>query len=147
MYSMKEVSSSVFQMMTFPHNGKIITIDQITHYEPNHYANMDNVLPLFCTILDAYSLIVIGPIIFKDPSLLGAYHGAPPLRHPSTQVCVLYSNGTNTGDTIPPTEASPHIKVPLVDKTLPWEFLENPTAPLILDSLHLQGKIPVWETI
>jgi hypothetical protein len=78
MYAMKAVASSMFRTMMFPHNGKIITIDQLTHYEPNHSANIDNILPLVCTSSDAYSVIDMGPRIFKDPSLLGAYHGAPP---------------------------------------------------------------------
>jgi hypothetical protein len=140
MYAMNAVSSSMFQTMMFPHNGKIITTDQIKHYEPNHSANIDNVLPLVRTSSDAYSLIDMGPIIFKYPSLLGEYHGAPPLIHPSTKVCVVYSNGTNNGDTIPPTEASPHLDVPLVEEILPQEFLENPSAPLIPDFPPPGGK-------
>jgi hypothetical protein len=96
MYAMKAVASSVFRMMMFPHNGKIVTINQLTHYEPNHSANIDNILPLVRTSSDDFSVIDMGPGIFKDPSLLGAYHGAPPLLHPSisTQVCVVSSNGT-----------------------------------------------------
>jgi hypothetical protein len=76
------VGSSVFRSMMFLHNRKIVTIDQITHYEPNHSTNIDNILPLVCTSFDAYSLIDMGPRIFKHPSLLGAYHGA--------YKCVLY---------------------------------------------------------
>jgi hypothetical protein len=147
MYAMKEVASSVFRMMMFPHNGKIITIDQVSHYEPNHSSNIDNILPLVCTSSDAYPLMDMGPRIFKDPSLLGAYHGAPPLIHPSTQVCVISSNGTETGDTIPPTEASPPLDVPPVEEILPQELPENPMTPLIPDFTLPQGKIPVWETI
>jgi hypothetical protein len=79
MYAMKAVASSVFQTMMFPHNGKIMTIDQVSHYEPNPSANLDNILPLIHTNQDAYPLIQMGPGIFKDPSLLGMYHGAPPL--------------------------------------------------------------------
>jgi hypothetical protein len=108
---MKVVSSSVFRMMMLPHNGKIVTIDQLTHYEPNHSANIDNILPLIHTSSDAFSFIDMGPGIFKDPSLLGAYHGAPPLLHPSAQVCVVSSNGTDTGDNTPPKEASTHIEI------------------------------------
>jgi hypothetical protein len=119
MYAMKALSSFVFQMMMFPHNRKIITIDQITHYEPNHSANINKILPLDRTSSDAYSLIDMGPGIFKDPSLLGAYHGAPPLLHPLAQVCVVSSNGTDIGDTIPPTKASPHLDVPPVEELLP----------------------------
>jgi hypothetical protein len=83
MYDMKVVASFLFRTMMFPHNGKIVTIDQLTHYEPNHSANIDNILPLVYTSSDAFSVIDMGPRIFKDPSLLGAYHGAPPLLHPS----------------------------------------------------------------
>jgi hypothetical protein len=119
MYAMKVIASFVFQTMMFPHNGKIVTIDQITHYEPNHSANIDNILPLVRTSSNAYSLIDMGPVIFKDPSLMGAYHGAPPLLHPSAQVCVVSSNGTDIRDTIPPTEASPHLDVPPIEELLP----------------------------
>jgi hypothetical protein len=89
--------------MMFPHNKKIITIDQVSHYEPNHSSNIDNILPLVHTSFDAYPLMDMGLGIFKDPSLLGAYHRAPSLIHPSTQMCGISSNGTETGDTIPPT--------------------------------------------
>jgi hypothetical protein len=139
---MKAVASYVFQTMMFPHNGKIITIDQLTHYEPNHSANIDNILPLVHIISDAYSIIYMGPKIFKDPSLLGSYHGSPPLLHPSTQVCVESSNGKNIRDNTPPIDASPHIKVQSVGEILPQEFPENPTAPLIPDYAPPLGENP-----
>ena len=147
MYTMKEVASSVFRMMMFPHNGKIITIDQVSHYEPNHSSNIDNILPLVHTNSDAYPLVEMGPKIFRDPSLLGIYHGAPPLIHPSSQVCLISSNETNNGDTIPPTEASPPLNVPLVEEIIPWELSENPMTTLIPNFTLHQGKILVWETI
>jgi hypothetical protein len=147
MYSIKAVASSVFRTMMFTHNKKIITIDQISHYEPNRSTNIDNILPLVFTSSNAYSLIDMGPKIFKDPSLLGFYHGTPPLIHPSTQVCVIYSNGTDIGDTIPSTEASPHLNVPLFEEIIPQGLPENYTTPLMLDFPLPQGKIPVWEII
>jgi hypothetical protein len=121
MYSMKAVSSSVFCTMIFHHNGKIITIEQLTHYEPNYSANINKIIPLVCTSLDSFSVIDIGPGIFKDPSLLGIYHGAPPLLKPSisAQVCVVSSNGTNIRGNNPLIEAPPHIEIPLVDEILP----------------------------
>jgi hypothetical protein len=46
---MKVVSSFVFRTMMFLHNGKILTIDQLTHYEPNHSTNIDNIVgPWLC---------------------------------------------------------------------------------------------------
>jgi hypothetical protein len=73
----------------------------------------------------------MGLEIFKDPSLLGTYHGAPPHIYPSTQVCVISSNGTSIGDTIPPTEASSLLDVPLVAEILPQESPENSPTPLV----------------
>jgi hypothetical protein len=133
MYAMKVEASSVLRMMMFPHNGKIVTINQLTHYKANHSANIDNILPLVYTNLYASSIIDMCPRIFKDPSLLGAYHGAPPLLHPSAQVCGMSSNGKNIRDITLPTKAPPHIEVPPFEEPLPEEFLENITPPLILD--------------
>jgi hypothetical protein len=101
MYAMKAVASSIFQTMMFPHNGKIVTIDQVSHYEPNPSANLDNILPLIHTNPDAYPLVEMGSGIFKDPSLLGTYHGAPPLLPPN-QVCVVSYNRTHMEDALPP---------------------------------------------
>jgi hypothetical protein len=75
----------------------------------------------------------MGPNIFKDPSLLGAYHGAAPLLHPSTQFCVVYSNETDIGANTPPIEVPPHIEVPPVEELLPQKLPENPAAALIPD--------------
>jgi hypothetical protein len=147
MYAMKAVASFVFQTMMFPHNGKIITIDQVSHYEPNPSTNIDNILPLIHTSPDTYSLIEMGPRIFKDPSLLGTYHGAPPLLHPSNQVCTVSSNGTNTEDTLPLREASIISDVPLVAELPPHEPPTNSVTPPIHDSTSPQGHIPVWETV
>jgi hypothetical protein len=132
MYATKAVASSVFRTMMFPHNGKIVTIDQVSHYEPNPSANIDNILYLIHISHDAYPLVETGPGIFKDPSLLGTYHGAPPLLHPSNQVCVISSNGTHTEDTLPPTSTSIIPNIPLVTEPpssrTSWELID-PTSP------------------
>jgi hypothetical protein len=96
MYAMKAVASSIFRTIMFPHNGKIVTIDQLTHYEPNPSASLDNILPLIHTNQDVHPFIEMGPGMFKDPSLLGTYHGAPPLLPPH-QVCGVSSQNTLTG--------------------------------------------------
>jgi hypothetical protein len=131
----------------FPHNRKIITIDQVSHYEPNPSSNIDNILPFVHTNPDAYPLIEMGPRIFKDPSLLGTYHGAPPLIHPSAQVCVISTKGMTTEDTLPPTEASFIPDVPLVTELLPQESPGTCSALPIPDLPLPQGHIPVWETV
>jgi hypothetical protein len=112
---MKAAASSMFQTMMVPHNEKIITIEQVSHYEPNHSSKIDNMLPLVCTSSDTSPLIDMGPIIFKYPSLIGTYHGAPPLIHLSTNVCVISFYGMETRDTIPPIEPFPLPEIPLIE--------------------------------
>jgi hypothetical protein len=147
MYAMKEVASSVFRTMMFPHNGKIITIDQVSHYEPNSSANINNILPLIHTSQDAYPLIEMGPEIFKDPSLLGTCNGAPSLLHPSNQVCIVSSNKTSIEDTLPPREASIIYDVPLVAELPPHKPPANSSTPPVHNFTSPQGHIPVWETV
>jgi hypothetical protein len=136
MYSMKAITSSMFRTMMFLHNRKITTIDQVSHYEPNPSSNIDNILPFVHTNLDAYPLFEMGPDIFKDPSLLGTYHGTPPLLHPLAQVCVVSTKGMTTPDTHPPTKASFIPNIPLVAELLPQKsprmcsILPIPDLPL-----------------
>jgi hypothetical protein len=133
--------------MMFPHNGKIITIDQVSHYEPNPSTNIDNIIPYVHTNLEAYPLIEMRPEIFKDPSLLGTYHGAPPLINPSNQVCVVSSKGTDIGVTLPPNVTSLISDIPLAAEVLPQESPANSSTSLVHDFTSPQGHIPIWETV
>jgi hypothetical protein len=146
MYAMKAVASSVFWTIMFPHNGNIVAIDQVSHYEPNPSANLDNILPLIHTNKDTYPLIEMGPGIFNDPSLLGTYHGAPPLLPPN-QVCVISSNGTHTEDAHPPQEASVIPDISIVAEPLPQEPPAHSSTPTVHESTSPQGKNPIWETV
>ena len=33
MYAMRVVESTVFHLMVFPHDGKIVTVDQLTYHD------------------------------------------------------------------------------------------------------------------
>jgi hypothetical protein len=146
MYAMKAVASSVFRTIMFPHNGKIVTIDQVTHYEPNPSTSLDNILPFIHTNQDVYPLVEMGPGIFKDPSLLGTYHGAPPLLPPS-QVCVVSTKNKLQENTHPPQEASLIPDVSPVTAPLPQEPPANSSTPAVHESTPLQGPNPIWETV
>jgi hypothetical protein len=130
----------------FPHNGNIVTIVQVSHYEPNPSSNLDNIIPLIHTNKDAYPLVEMGPRIFKDPSLLGTYHGAPPLLPPN-QVCIISSNGTHTEDARPPQEASVIPDVSTVVEPLPQEPPVHSLTPTVQESTSPQGPSPIWETV
>ena len=45
MYAIKMVFSSGFQVMLFPQNENIITLDHLTFYDPKPQSNPDNFLP------------------------------------------------------------------------------------------------------
>jgi hypothetical protein len=146
MYAMKAVASSIFRTIMFPHNGKIVTIDQVTHYEPNPSASLDNMLPLIHANQDIYPLIEMGPGIFKDPALLGTYHGAPPLLPPN-QVCGVSSQKTHQEDTHPPQEASVIPDVSPVAAPLSQESPANSSTPTVHESTPHQGPNSLWETV
>jgi hypothetical protein len=92
MYAMKAVASSVFQTMMFPHNGKIVTIDQVSHYEPNPSSNLDNILPLIHTNQDAYPLSRNGSWDFQRSILVRDIPWSTTTPSSSNQVCVISSN-------------------------------------------------------
>jgi len=78
MYPMKAITLSMFHLMMFPHEGKVVTIDQLTYYEPRSPENLDNVLPNLLGKASVSTYVNIRPDIFKDSSLLGTYASPPP---------------------------------------------------------------------
>ena len=88
----------------------------------------------------------MGPGIFNDPSLLGTYHGAPPLLPPS-QVCVVSTKNKLQKNTHPPQEASLIPDVSPVATQLPQEPPANSSTPAVHESTPLQGPNPIWDTV
>lgn len=52
MYAMKVVASSVLRTMMFPHQRKVVTVDQLTHYEPLPNENPENVITTVSLVLN-----------------------------------------------------------------------------------------------
>ena len=50
MYAMQAVVSTVFRLMMFPHEGKIVTVDQLTYHDPQGLTTPANVIPTITTI-------------------------------------------------------------------------------------------------
>ena len=46
MYSMNAVAPSLLHIMMFPFNGNIITLDQLSYYDPNATTNLENIPPI-----------------------------------------------------------------------------------------------------
>ena len=70
MYTRKAVSSLVYNIMIFPHNGKIVTLDQLKKYNMHTNTNTNNVLPsIGSTTYPQY--VEIGLVNYKYFDLLG----------------------------------------------------------------------------
>ena len=50
MYAMRAVASTFFHLMMFPHEGKIVTIDQLTYHDPQGLTTPANIIPMINTI-------------------------------------------------------------------------------------------------
>jgi len=75
MYAMKKaVASLVFCTMMFPYEGKVVTIEQLTYYEPRATTNLEKVCPTIgASQQTTPSYTELGPGVYKDSTLLGAY--------------------------------------------------------------------------
>lgn len=45
-YTMKFGTYTMFHLMMFPHNGKVVMLDQINYHDPKLTVNPDNALPV-----------------------------------------------------------------------------------------------------
>lgn len=68
---MKVVDSSIFHVVCFPHQGNIITIDQLDYFTPDLQTNSTTNVPFVGDSPGGYSSVDVG--LFKDSSLLGTF--------------------------------------------------------------------------
>ena len=92
---MRAFASTIYRLVRFPHQGKIVSIDQLDYCTPNvHFDTAANV-PLVSNSHQVPELIGAG--LFKDPYLMGVF--LPPI--PDTIVIpinMISSVGTHMGD-------------------------------------------------
>ena len=91
MYAMREVTSIVFHLMMFPHEGKIVIVDQLTYHDPQGLTAPTNIIPTITTIepprttthanvvpaintmvdnTPSYPLLNVGPGLFVNPTMM-----------------------------------------------------------------------------
>ena len=91
---MHAVSSTVYRLVHFPHQGKIVSIDQLDYYSPNvRFDAATNVL-----WVNSHAVLeLIGAGLFKDPCLMGVF---PPLFPDAfvAPINMISSVGTFVGD-------------------------------------------------
>ena len=93
-YPMRVVASTVYWLVHFPHQGKIISIDQLDYCTPTIRFDTTSNVPL----VNSHAVPeLIGEGLFKDPCLMGAF--PPPV--PDALVApinMISSIGTSMGD-------------------------------------------------
>ena len=107
---MTAVASSVFRTVQFPHQGQIVTIDQLSFYSPETSNTDTNSVPVIGQIKPHYE--DVGVSLLKDSSIIGVF---PEVPSPYAMVNMIASNGSwplpspsnleTTGDRMP---LSPH---------------------------------------
>jgi hypothetical protein len=75
-YEMTVVVSSVFRVLHFPHQGKIVTIDQLVFCTPDLGSNVGSNVPFVGDTHKSYMHVGVG--MFKYPSLMGIFPLPPP---------------------------------------------------------------------
>lgn len=72
--------------MMFPHNEKVVTINQLTYHELGAKGSLDNFNSKLQKKVPPHTGARFGMI--KDSTLLGPYQGLPPII-PQESICVL----------------------------------------------------------
>jgi hypothetical protein len=79
-YSMTFVASSVFRCVQFPHQGKIVTVDQLDFFAADAHAPATNNIPFLGDHKITYESVGVG--LLKDSSLMGTFPTPlPPTTH------------------------------------------------------------------
>ena len=86
-YAMTAVASSVFWTVQFPHQGQIVTIDQLIFYSPETLNTDTNTVPVIGQAKPHYEDIGVG--LLKDSPIIGVF---PEVPSPYATVNMIASN-------------------------------------------------------
>jgi hypothetical protein len=131
-YKMTPIVSSIFRVLRFPHQGKIVMIDQLVFCTPDLGSNAGSNVPFVCDTQQSSLSVVVG--MFKDPSLMGIFF--PRLAVNIAPINMISSFTSGSLGSVDPwvvphlkdvesSEASmPLIKVKIVDLEIPSSFVD-----------------------
>ena len=75
-YAMKELFSRDFRVLCFPHQGKVITINQLAFCTPDFHSNIGSNVSFVGDIPQGYASVSVG--MFKDSYLMATFPLPPP---------------------------------------------------------------------
>ena len=109
MYAMQAVASTVFRILMFPHNGKIVSVDQLTYYNPKRMATPEHILPTVDIVIDNASipsLYVVGLGLFSNTPMMDTFLSLPPPPSP-THVSYFFTITSGTISTTSQPQSQP----------------------------------------
>lgn len=71
MYATKVVASSLYQVIMFPHNNKVVTIYQLIYHEPGAKGSLDNIISRLQKNVPPH--IEVRTSMIENSTLLGDY--------------------------------------------------------------------------
>jgi hypothetical protein len=83
-YAMKVFASTVFHVIRFPHQWKMVTIDQLDYCTPDLQTNPSTSVPFIGESYGGYERVSVG--MFKDPFLMGIF---PLPAHDTTHIAPI----------------------------------------------------------
>ena len=98
MYAMRAVASTVFRTMMFPHEGRVVKVDQLTYHDPNAPTTPENVLPMVEQPVSGATTSFVssmGPGVYSDAPMTSTFPSIPP-PSPATEVSDLCTLSHNT---------------------------------------------------
>jgi hypothetical protein len=94
-YKKNAVVSSVFRVLRFPDQGKIVKIDQLAFCTPDLGSNVGSNLPFVDDTTQSYMKITLG--MFKYPLLMGNFPlppPSPPTHITPTNIIYFFTSGS-----------------------------------------------------
>ena len=76
-YVMSVITSMFFHKMCFPHEWKIVTINQLTYYEPTSVTSLESIISSMFDKQSSTPPTSVSPRVYTYSSLLGGFHGPP----------------------------------------------------------------------
>lgn len=129
-YEMTAIVSSIFRVLRFPHQGKIVMVDQLVFCTPDLGSNAGSNVPFVCDTQQSSLSVVVG--MFKDPSLMRIFSLAVNIA-PINMISSFTSGSLGSVDPwvvphlkdVESSEASmPLITVKIVDLAIPSSFVD-----------------------
>ena len=131
-YAMTIVASSVFQLLSFPHNRKIVTINQLDYYNSDLHSPPTSNIPL----VGKSTYVEVGASLFKDSSLMGTFTSLQPPAISSTSsihmISLIHLDNSPDSLSLHGVDETHHVEesMPLMEIELFYNVVHYTSSPM-----------------